>query len=173
MSRIVGRVVVGVNGSPESLHALRHGVELARQYDAILIAVNAQPVSVRGLRQRRRAGFGGVGGGLSLSGLGSGIWQHTACTVVRTAFDESLGGLPRDVECVLLAAPGSPGPALLAVAERANDVLVLGAPRRSRATRLIRRGVAAYCLDHAHCSVLTIPAPPLAVRARALARVPR
>lgn len=158
MSRIIGRVVVGVSGSPESLHALRHGVELARQYDATLIAVNAQPAATVGrLRPRAPAAE---------------PWQHAACTVVRTAFDDALGGLPRGLDCVLLAAPGRPGPALLAVAGRANDVLVLGARRGPGVSRLIRRGVAAYCVEHASCSVLRIPPPPLVARQRTLARAP-
>jgi nucleotide-binding universal stress UspA family protein len=159
MSRIIGRVVVGVSGSAESLHALRHGVELARQYEATLIAVNAQPAAPAGRFRPRGA-------------PAAEPWQHTACTVVRTAFDEALGGLPRGLDCVLLAAPGRPGPALLAVAERANDVLVLGARRGPGVSRLIRRGVAAYCVEHASCSVLRIPPPPLVVRQRTLARAP-
>jgi len=166
MSRIIGRVVLGVSGSPENLHALRHAVELARHYDATLIAVNAQP-----LRGRRR------GPGLSRRGRrrgGSGaVWQQAAALVVRGAFDDALGGLPPDVECVLLAAPGDPGPALVAVAGRANDVLVLGSARarRRRRTRVGRGDVAAYCLARGACSVLTVPPPPLAAVVRARARV--
>jgi nucleotide-binding universal stress UspA family protein len=203
VSRIVGRVVVGVSGSPESLHALRHAVELARQYEALLIAVNAQPVEESP----------------------SHIWQHAASLVIRNAFEEGLGGLPRDVECMLLAAPGEPGPALLGVADRSNDVLVLGAvrhdgsrfgrdpgepsaaagdsadsagisrsadnadnahqpARRQLLPALWRRhvrpvpgqgsaGVAAYCLARAVCSVLSVPPPPLAARARSFTRLPR
>ncbi|HEX4788201.1 MAG TPA: universal stress protein [Actinospica sp.] len=191
MSRIVGRVVVGVSGSPESLHALRHAVELARQYEALLIAVNAQPTYDRPSHE----------------------WQHTASLVIRDAFEEGLGGLPRDVECMLLAAPGEPGPALLDVANRTNDVLVLGAAhgggwgaseggagsdggesaadadprlpgRRQFLPALWRRHVkpvlgpddarvAAYCLGHAVCSVLSVPPPPLAAPARAYTRLPR
>jgi nucleotide-binding universal stress UspA family protein len=190
VSRIVGRVVVGVSGSPESLHALRHAVELARQYDALLIAVNAQP----------------TGGRVSHE------WQHTASLVIRDAFEEGLGGLPRDVECTLLAAPGEPGAALLKVADRTNDVLVLGAAhggsgglgdgggneeppaaadtdprlpgRRQFLPALWRRHVkpvlepddarvAAHCLRHAVCSVLSVPPPPLAAPARAHTRLRR
>ena len=139
MSRIIGRVVVGVTGSPENLHALRHAVELARCYEATLIAVNACKV------------------------------PRSAANVLRSAFDEGLGGLPKDVSCMLLAAPGRPGPALLAVAERPNDVLVLGARRRRPRLSVPRRGVAAFCVEHACCSVFTVPSPPLAVRRRAVA----
>lgn len=178
MSRIIGRVVVGVSGSPENLHALRHAVELARHYDATLIAVNARDAR------------------------GDHVWQHAASLVLRTAFDEGLGGLPKDLECVLLAAPGAPGPALLSVADRANDILVLGAarrgrghgrrrgsgPRRGRPGWLRRQGprlrhrwprrrtappaVAGYCITRAVCSVLTVPPPPLAVSARASSQLP-
>jgi nucleotide-binding universal stress UspA family protein len=180
VSRIVGRVVVGVSGSPESLHALRHAVELARQYDATLIAVNAQHPGDRP----------------------SHVWQHAAALVIRDAFEEGMGGLPRDVECVLLAAPGDPGPALLGVANRANDMLVLGAAhgghgaslsptaeprlpaRRQFLPALWHRhvgpvlesdppDVAAYCLRRAVCSVLSVPPPPLAAPARAYTRLPR
>lgn len=162
MSRIIGRVVLGVSGSPENLHALRHAVELARHYDATLIAVNAQPT-----RGRRR------GPGPRRDGRGGPVWQQAASLVVRAAFDDALGGLPPDVRCVLLAAPGDPGPALVAVAERANDVLVLGSAHRAGAprTRVARSGVAAYCIARGACSVLTVPPPPLAAVARGRARV--
>ena len=153
MSRIIGRVVLGVSGSPENLHALRHAVQLARHYEATLIAVNAQPIRSRLPRPRR----------------GSPVWQHSASLVIRTAFEDGLGGLPADVECVLLAAPGQPGPALVGVADRANDVLVLGTARR-RGPRLARRTIAAYCIEHAACSVLAVPGPPLAAATRTFAR---
>jgi nucleotide-binding universal stress UspA family protein len=153
VSRIIGRVVLGVSGSPENLHALRHAVQLARHYDATLIAVNAQPVRSRTTHARR----------------GSPVWQHSASLVIRTAFDNGLGGLPPDVECVLLAAPGQTGPALVHVADRTNDVLVLGTAHRHR-PRLTRRGVTAYCIDHATCSVLSVPPPPLAIATPAFVR---
>jgi nucleotide-binding universal stress UspA family protein len=164
MSRIIGRVVLGVSGSPENLHALRHAVELARHYDATLIAVNAQPT-----RGRRRDS----GPGPRWRGRRTPVWQQAASLVVRAAFDDALGGLPADVECVLLAAPGDPGPALVAVAGRANDVLVLGSAHRggARRTRIARGGVAAYCIARGVCSVLTVPPPPLASVARGRARV--
>jgi nucleotide-binding universal stress UspA family protein len=153
VSRIIGRVVLGVSGSPENLHALRHAVQLARHYDATLIAVNAQAVRAPITRARR----------------GPPLWQHSASLIIRTAFDNGLGGLPPDVECLLLAAPGRPGPALVHVADRANDVLVLGTAHRRR-PRLTRRGVAAHCIDHATCSVLSVPPPPLACAAPAFVR---
>jgi nucleotide-binding universal stress UspA family protein len=155
VSRIIGRVVLGVSGSPENLHALRHAVQLARHYEATLIAVNAQalPSRVTRLRPRRDAP----------------VWQHSASLVIRAAFEDGLGGLPPDVECVLLAAPGRPAPALARVADHANDVLVLGTPRR-RGPRLAQRTIAAYCIDHAVCSVLTVPPPPLASTARTFDR---
>jgi nucleotide-binding universal stress UspA family protein len=151
VSRIIGRVVLGVSGSPENLHALRHAVELARHYDATLIAVNAQATGSRIAPPRRNAP----------------VWQHAASLVIRAAFDDGLGGLPPDIECVLLAAPGDPRPALVHIADRPNDVLVLGTPRRRR-PRLTPRTIAAYCMDHAVCSVLSVPPPPLARSARTL-----
>ena len=156
MSRIIGRVVLGVSGSPENLHALRHAVQLARHYDATLIAVNAQ--STQALRAR-----------ITHARRGSPVWQHSASLVIRTAFENGLGGLPTDVECVMLAAPGQPGPSLVYVADRANDVLVLGTARR-RGPRLAQRTIAAYCIDHATCSVLAVPPPPLAATTRTLTR---
>jgi nucleotide-binding universal stress UspA family protein len=158
VSRIIGRVVVGVNGSPQNLHALRHAVELARSYNATLIAVHARSAKAR----------------TPLPRWGNGparVWQQEASIIVRTAFEDGLGGLPPDVDCVLLAAPSLPGPALVEVADRNNDVLVLGSPRRL-GPRTMRRSVAAYCIDHAVCSVLTVPPPPLAATARVRAKIP-
>lgn len=160
MSRIIGRVVIGVSGSPENLHALRHAVELARHYGATLIAVNAQTPSRRRSLMRYRAGRPGA------------PWQHAASIILRTAFEEALGGLPLDIECVLLAAPGPAGPALIATANRSHDMLVLGSARRRPLRRSGRAGVVGYCIDHAACSVLAVPAPPLAAAARKLARAP-
>ena len=52
-----------------------------------------------------------------------------------------------------------------------GDVLVLGAGRRARLTRVAYCGVSRYCLAHAQCPVLAVPPPALASELRR-ARLP-
>jgi nucleotide-binding universal stress UspA family protein len=72
------------------------------------------------------------------------------------------------VETVVL--PDYPGPALVAIANRDDDLLVLGSGRRNRrgsGSRTVR-----YCAAWAACPVLVVPPPQLAreVSQRALLR---
>lgn len=67
------------------------------------------------------------------------------------------GGL--DIEPRILR--GQPGPTLVAAADHADDLLVIGNGRHRRFGRVIHGAVSRYCLAQAHCPVLTVPDPPL------------
>lgn len=59
-----------------------------------------------------------------------------------------------------LVVRGTPGLSLVEVADREDDVLVVGAGRRGW-HRAFSGRVARYCLAHAHCPVLAVPPSPL------------
>lgn len=151
MSHVVGRVVVGVGGSPASLQALRHAVGLARGYQASLVAVLAWTPPGGELQARR----------WPTARLGL-QWQAAAEQSLRVAFDEGLGGVPVDVHCELVIIRGETGPALVEVADRHSDLLVVGTGRRGRFGRLLHARVAAHCAANARCTVVAVPPPPLA-----------
>ena len=147
----VNRVVVGVDGTPNSLQALREAVQLAREHVAHLVAVLAwEPPG--GEQQARYRPVPAL----------AVEWQHTAERKLTTAFEEGLGGLPADLHCEPLVVRGPTGRVLVGVADREGDLLVVGAGRRGRISHLVHSHIARYCVAHAKCRVVTVPPPPLA-----------
>ncbi|MYR85114.1 universal stress protein, partial [Streptomyces sp. SID685] len=60
-----------------------------------------------------------------------------------------------------LVARGAPGPALVRLAGRDTDLLVIGTGGRGRLRRALWPSVSRHCLAHATCPVLAIPPSPL------------
>ncbi len=54
---------------------------------------------------------------------------------------------------------GEAGPSLVAIAERPTDVIVVGTGHRPWLLRTWVGPVSRYCVSHARCPVLTVPAP--------------
>ncbi|WP_327238186.1 universal stress protein [Streptomyces sp. NBC_01317] len=145
------RVVVGVNGSLGSLAALHRAAAEARRTGGQLWAVLAwdpPPAeftqhgylpSVPLLEACRRAA------GLELA------------TALRNAFGNAGPGVPVDG----LVSRGTPGRALVQIASREDDLLVVGTGHRGLLHRALFPSVARYCVAHAACPVLTVPPPPL------------
>jgi nucleotide-binding universal stress UspA family protein len=149
-SKILGRVVVGVDGSPGSLEALRFALGQARLLDTALVPVLAW-VPPGGEVASRRAPAPAY---LRL------LHEQAQERLLR-AFDEGLGGLPRDVDVESWVIRGGTGPALVETANRAADLLVLGAGRRGMLRHALRASTARYCLAHAGCPVIAVPPPAL------------
>ncbi|WP_405967169.1 universal stress protein [Streptomyces sp. NBC_00015] len=93
------------------------------------------------------------------------------------AVDTAFGGAGPGVPFQGLVVRSTPGPALLEVADRADDLLVVGAGSRGRTHRALlvvgagsrgrthralRPSVARYRLARAVCAVLAVPPSPLA-----------
>jgi len=156
----IGRVFVGVDGTPGSLQALRHAVDFARAFDTLLIPVLAwQPPG--GEVQAR------VGPVPELERE----WEKIADRRLASAFEEGLGLLPPDLRCEPHLIRGPTGPALVALADRPDDLLVVGTGRHGRIARLTHSRIAGYCIAHAKCSVVAVPPPPLADVPRRLRHV--
>lgn len=146
----VARVIAGVSGSPGSLPSLRYAADLARRHDATLTPVLAWTSLGREIADC-----------YSPSPILWPIWQDAAWQRLRDAFDAAFGGIPADVRAEPLVQRGEAGRVLVNVASRAGDLLVVGTGRHGALGRLRHGKVSRYCLAHARCPVLAIPAPAL------------
>ncbi len=88
-------------------------------------------------------------------------WQNLAREKMLTALADVFGKAGPGVAMHALVARGTPGPALVEIADRDSDVLVVGAGRRSLWHRACSRSVSRYCLTHATCPVFAVPPSPL------------
>lgn len=149
-SKIIGRVVVGVDGHPGSLEALRFALGQARLHEATLVPVLAW-IPPGGEVAARRAPAP------SYTNL---LRDHAQRSLLQ-AFEEGLGGLPHDVPVESWVVRGAAGPALVETADRVNDLLVVGAGRRGRLRHPLGASTARYCLAHAGCPVIAVPPPRL------------
>lgn len=141
------RVVVGVSGSLSSLAALHHAVAEARRLDGTLVPVLA---------------WHPVGGESAYRSHPCPplleVWERAARKRLDTAFEQCFGGYPAGLRIrPVLVRDEQPGRALVAVADRPGDMLVISTGRQGRLARLFHGSVSRYCLAHAHCSVTAVP----------------
>jgi nucleotide-binding universal stress UspA family protein len=149
-----GRVVVGVCRSLGGYQALRYAVAQARERGATVVAVRAYSAVA------------------SREALWRTALAEAAIAEIGAAFTEAFGGMPHDVTVRVAVTEGLPGPALVATADRADDLLVIGGSGSHRLTRAWSTAVARYCARHAQCPVLIAPVPAMA-RARGAGRLAR
>jgi nucleotide-binding universal stress UspA family protein len=142
----VRRVIVGVHGSMGSLQALRYAANEARQRRVPLVPVIA---------------WVPPGGDLAERGHPSPylrrVWREAAHKRLLEAFDAGLGGIPDDLNVEPHVERGETGLVLVDIADRPDDLLVIGTGRRGLLVRAFRRSVGRYCLAHAKCPVLAVP----------------
>lgn len=146
----VARVVVGVSGSLNSVTALRRATALARRVGAELWPVLAwEPPGGDPAARRGPA-----------PGLLTEEWRRLAKQRLASVLDEIFGVEGPGVPMHALVVRGSPGRALVATANREDDVLVVGTGRRGL-QRAFSGRVCRHCLAHARCPVLAVPPSPL------------
>ncbi|MBC3840104.1 universal stress protein [Streptacidiphilus sp. 4-A2] len=133
------RVIVGVDGSHSSLGVVRRAAVEARKRDALLVPVIAWRASddeaLRPFSELRHSARGRLD------------------TVLELAFD----GLPTGVRTQPLVLRGEPGRALVATADRGDDLLVVGSGRPGPARQIVHGPVTRHCWTHAVCEVLIVP----------------
>jgi len=144
------RIIAGVSGSLRSLGALRAAAAEARLAGAELLAVLAWAPAGGEIAYMRAP-----------CPLLLRLWEQEACERLRDAFDQAFGGLPGGVAVRPLVVRAAPGPALVELADRRDDLLVVGYGGRSRLGRAVHGSVARYCMAHARCPVLAVPPPEL------------
>jgi nucleotide-binding universal stress UspA family protein len=148
-----GRVVVGVADTPSGLRALRWAVDEARRRGTALCAVRSWRFNV-------------AWEGADVTRWRDELAAEATGTVLAT-FVTAVGGVPADLGIDLVVTEGAAGPVLVdRVGE--DDVLVVGTS--SGRWWWNPFGVGRYCLRHADCPVVVVPAPSFGRRARALAR---
>lgn len=155
------RVIVGFDGSPGSITALRTAAEQARCRHARLCVVHVRPQ--RGLLRSRLGGFYGPGGLTASSPLLRGPLTaadpHTGTRrIVDAALEQALGPDPNDLVISRLDGYGKPGRSLVGWAWRTNDLLVLGNRSGARWRRLLHRSTGRYCAAHARGPVIIVRA---------------
>jgi nucleotide-binding universal stress UspA family protein len=148
----IRRVIVGASGSPASLQALRYAEELARANDALLIPVLAWVPPGGDLADRRTP-----------CGYLRRVWAEDADHRLRDTLSVVLGEIPAGHPSVRpLVERGEAGLVLVNTACYPDDLLVVGAGRRSALTLAVSGKVYHYCVAHAHCPVVTVPPPDFA-----------
>jgi nucleotide-binding universal stress UspA family protein len=150
------RVIVGASGSPGSLRALRHAEDLARHSDATLIPVLAwvPPGGELAARQPCPALVR--------------IWHDAAWERLWAALEAAWGQMPDSLSVQPVVQRGQPGPILVELARRLDDLLIVGAGRRGAVAWPSRGRVSRYCVAHALCPVLAVPPAILAQEGRGL-----
>jgi nucleotide-binding universal stress UspA family protein len=138
------RVIVGVDESLAGLRALRFAVAEARRRQAMLLAVRTwstplawppgpvEPVWVGEMAQQAEA-------------------------EVHRAFATAMVKAPHDVDVRVASVEGAPGPELVRLADRDDDLLVVGSRQRTLFGRMWHGSTARYCVSHASCPVLVVP----------------
>jgi len=143
------RIVVGVDESPAGLRALRVAVAEARRRHVTLLAVRTWSNPLPWPQ-------GPVEPGL-LDEM-----ARQAEAEVRLAFAMAMVGSPQDIDIRVHAVEGAPGPELVRLADRNDDLLVVGSSQRRLFGRLWHGSTARYCVSHASCPVLVVPRQTLA-----------
>ena len=142
-------VVVGVDGSPNSVEALRVAVRLAASDNAKVEVVTAyQPYTGASFALGFPEVYASPGGVLDAAADA----QATLERVVR----EAIGEQPPNV--VLRAVEGSAFEVLTRLAAIA-DMLVIGARGYSGPLAILLGSTAQACVRHARCPVLVVPPP--------------
>lgn len=151
----VRRVIVGVDDSESGLAALREAVRLAHEHNAELRAVRAWALGLPRHGGRRLRHLAHTHVVLYFSGSQQ---RAAAAMLARTALRRAAGPLPADVDLMIDTPAGDPAVALVEAASRPGDILVVGHKHTLSARGVIHGSVTAYCLRHASCPVVVVPA---------------
>jgi nucleotide-binding universal stress UspA family protein len=144
------RVFVGSCGSPGSIRALRYARNLAQGNDATLIPVYAWIPPGGDMADRRAP-----------NQILRKVWHDSAWRRLWESIEAAWGGPPDELTMWPIVVRGSAGQVLVGLANRPDDVIVIGAGKRGALARLFRGQVARYCVAHAACPVLAVPPSPL------------
>ena len=150
----IQRVIVGVDDTPGGLVALAAAVRLARAHGAELLAVRAWALGLprHGGRRMRHLSHPHV----ILTFCGT-VQCAASSVLVRRALSAVGGGKPLRMRVSIETPQADPALALIGVASRRGDVIVVGTRPGHPVQRLIHGSVSRYCSHHARCPVLVVP----------------
>ena len=151
-SRIT-RVIVGSDDSAAGLAALAAAADLAASNHAGLVAVRCWALGLprHGGRRMRHLTHPHVV--LSFSGTEQ---RAAARVLTRNAFRAAVGRVPTDLRLTIETPEGDPALALVGLADRDGDVLVVGIRSGAWASHLVHGSVSRYCARHARCPVILV-----------------
>ncbi|MFI1801490.1 universal stress protein [Streptomyces sp. NPDC020379] len=141
------RVVVGVDGGPDSAEVLLRGAGEALDAGADLCPV------ITWTPPDRQPPDPTHPSSLTLKGLWAAAARDRLQKICETVLDVS----PEEIRVRPLVVPGPAGGALVALLDRSKDLLVVGAGTRGRGHRNRLGPVTRFCLAHAPCPVLVVP----------------
>jgi len=149
----IRRVNVGSDDSPAGLAALAAATNLATSSHAELVAVRSGALGSprHGGRRMRHLSHPHVV--LSFSGTE----QCAAAKVLtRKALRAAVGRVPTDLRLTIETPEADPALALVGLATRNGDILVVSTRSASWIGRLVHGPVSQYCARHALCPVLLV-----------------
>lgn len=141
-SRTISMIIVGVDGSPASVEALRFAQSIAGPLQAKILATACweypQMLDVT-------------------AGLGIEAFEERAGDILQEAVIDAFGlEKPRNVHTRLVH--GTARPSLIEASKEA-DLLVLGRRGHGGFAGMLLGSVSSACVSHAHCPVLVVHAP--------------
>lgn len=150
-----GRVIAGIDDSPAGLSALRWSVGRARGSGAKLAAVRSWAFGLprRGGRRHRHLAHPRVV--LYFNGAEQ---REASAKLVRRVFRIVNGGVSRDVTVTVETPEGDAGAVLTGMATSPGDVIVIGDEQVPRWRRAGHGSVSRWCVRHASCPVVVVPA---------------
>jgi nucleotide-binding universal stress UspA family protein len=166
-----GRVIVNVDSSLSGLRALREAIAQARLRGIPVLAVRAYPKPrTDGISSRLWAANDLRGSGAFYVASKRAetelhrqwmVSERQTTAAMEQAFEQAMGGIPRDVRVRLAAVPGHLAPTLVSMANRDEDLIVVPMVQRGR-LHWTRAALPRYCTARARCAVLVVPPHELA-----------
>ena len=138
------QVVVGFDMSPQSMAALRWAASYAENQDALLRIVHAWDLTDAEL--------------FSAAAVAERVATDERAVVTRCV-TKAIGARTRELDWRIEVLRGNVGPTLVRAADHA-DLLVVGTGAHTGLRRLAAGSVGHYCLSHAQCPVVAVPAAP-------------
>ena len=143
-SRQSRQIVVGFDQSPQSIAALRWASSYVAGQDALLRIVHVWDMTEAEL--------------FSAAAVAETVAEADRSDVTRWV-NESMGPRTREVDWQIEVLRGHVDPTLVRAADQA-ELLVVGTGAHTGLRRLAAGSVGHYCLSHAHCPVVAVPALP-------------
>jgi nucleotide-binding universal stress UspA family protein len=137
------QVVVGFDQSPQSIAALRWAASYVAGQDTLLRIVHVWDLTDAEL--------------FSAAVVAESVAADERAVVTRRVA-EAIGARTPELDWQIEVLRGHVGPTLVRAADRA-DLLVVGTGAHTGLRRLAAGSVGHYCLSHAHCPVVAVPAP--------------
>lgn len=149
---MAGRIVVGIDGSEGSFHALRWAIHEAECHRASLDVVAAWEYPLLGSAKGE--------GLLAAIDFGKAVDWSRVRAEAEVALAETIAGITSDTDVAVdtRLVEGNASEVLLEAAEGA-ELLVVGARGRGGFSALLLGSVSSQCVQHSPCPVVVVRAP--------------